>query len=126
MGRARSVKECSLKATGAMVCVCGVETIRAMGLQVDGLAKTKVLVKEMKGSRLTVLCALAVEILAGDMKSHQILYITKETKWLILSRMCLELLGMVLRSVPENGDGAMLHRPGNSAFCFLQSSCSVK
>ena len=46
------------------------ETVRAMGLGVEKLAETKVVLKGVKGSRLTVLGALAVEILAGDRTSY--------------------------------------------------------
>ena len=96
LGRANSIKERSLKDTGAMVCLVGMETIKAMALQVDLLAKTLTVIKGVKGSRLTVLGASVVEISVGDKKSHQILYVARETKRLILSRTCLEQLGMVL------------------------------
>ena len=35
LGNTRSIRERDLKDTGAEVCVSGLETIRAMGLQVD-------------------------------------------------------------------------------------------
>ena len=56
----------------------GVETIKAMGLQVDMLAKTWTVIKGVKGSRLTVLGVLAVEIPVGDKKSRQMLYVARE------------------------------------------------
>ena len=55
LGRATSIKEKSLKDKGAMVYLSDLETNRDMGLQVDMLAKTRVVVKGVKGSRLTVL-----------------------------------------------------------------------
>ena len=67
-----------------------------MGLGADVLAKTRVVVTGVKCSRLTILGTFAVEISAGDWTSYQIVYVTKETKWLILSRTCLEQLGIVL------------------------------
>ena len=70
LGQANPVKETSLKDTGAMVCLAGVNTIKEMGLQVCMLAKTRVGVKWVKGSRLTVLGALAVKISVGDKKLY--------------------------------------------------------
>ena len=54
------VRECeasekmSLADTWAMVSMAGMETLRAMGLQTDMLARTKVVVRGVKRSRLTV------------------------------------------------------------------------
>ena len=45
---ARSVEEHSLKDTGAMVCVCGMETLQAMGLGADVLTKTKLVVNTLR------------------------------------------------------------------------------
>ena len=50
------------------------------GVGADVLAKTKLVVTGLKTTRLTVLGALAVEILAGDAKLHQILYVTKRNQ----------------------------------------------
>ena len=68
------------------------------------LAKTKVVVTWVNRSRLKVWGVLAVEILAGDATSYQIVYVTKETKRLILSRTCLEQLVIVFGGVLEEGD----------------------
>ena len=89
---ARSTKECSLKDTGAMICVCGMSTVLSMGLGANVLAKTRMVLMGVKRTRLTVLGALAVEISAGDKTSYQIVYVTKETKWLLLSKTFLEQL----------------------------------
>ena len=70
---------------GAMVFTAGLDTVRAMGLQVDMLAKTRMVVRGVKGSNLTVLGAVAVEITAGGITSYQILYVTEKTKQMILS-----------------------------------------
>ena len=40
---------------GSMVCMAGMVTLRAIGLQTDMAARTKVVVKGVKRSRLTVL-----------------------------------------------------------------------
>ena len=71
-----------------------------MGLGANVLAKTRLVLMGVKRTRLTVLGALAVEILAGDRTTYQIVYVTKETKRLILSRTCLEQLGISLVHVP--------------------------
>ena len=84
------MQQVHLKYTWAMVCTTLVETLKAMGLQMNVLARTRMVVKGVKGSRLTVLGAVAVAISAGGRTVYQILYVTKETKRLILSRMCLE------------------------------------
>ena len=83
-----------------MICVCGMSTVLSMGLGANVLAKTRLVLMGVKRTRLTVLGALAVEILAGDRTTYQIVYVTKETKRLILSRTCLELLGLVLGGIP--------------------------
>ena len=62
------------------------------------LARTKVLARGVKRSRLTVLGVVAVEVSAGGRTAYQILYVTKETKKLILSGSCLEPLGCCPRT----------------------------
>ena len=101
---AKSTKESSLKDTGAMVCVCGMSTVLSMGLGANVLAKTRMVLMGVKRTRLTVLGALAVEISAGDRTTYQIVYVTKETERPILSRTCLEQLGIALVDVPVEGD----------------------
>ena len=97
LGRSKPVRERGLADTGAMVCTAGLDTIKALGLQVNMLARTRLVVRGVKRSRLTVLGAVAVEISAGGRTSYQILYVTEETKQLILSRTCLEQLGVVTK-----------------------------
>ena len=55
----------------------------------------RMVVRGVKRNKLTVLGAVAVEISTGGITSYQILYVTEETKQLILSRMCLGQLGVV-------------------------------
>ena len=83
LGRSKPVGERGMADTGAQVCTAGLSTIEAMGLQVNMLAKTRLVVRGVKGSRLTVLEAVAVEISAGGKISYQILYVTEETRLLL-------------------------------------------
>ena len=59
------------------------------------LAKTRLVVQGVKRSKLSVLGAVAVEISAGGRPSHQIFYVTEESKQPILSRTYLGQLGVV-------------------------------
>ena len=68
---------------------------QGIGVAGEHVSKNKVVVRGVKRSRLTVLGAVAVEISAGGRTSYQILYVTEETKQLILSHTCLEQLGRV-------------------------------
>ena len=97
------MRERGLADTGSMVCTAGLDTIKALGLQVNMLARTRLVVRGVKRSRLTVLGAVVVEISAGGRTSYQILYVTEETKQLILSRTCLEQLGVVTKDFHTNG-----------------------
>ena len=75
----------------------------------------------MKGSRLIVLGALAVEILVGDRRSYQILYVARETRQLIYSKTCLEQLqlGMALGDTLMKGDMCQVEGlgTGSKALC---------
>ena len=92
----------------------------------DVLEKTRVVGKGVKESRLTVLGALAVKISEGEKKSYQILYITRETKQLILSQTCLEQLGLVLGSMPGDEDGDMLHVEGQGVGANAACGCLAR
>ena len=59
------------------------------------LANMRMVVRGVKRNKLTVFRAVAVEISTGGITSYQILYVTEETKQLILSRTYLEQLGVV-------------------------------
>ena len=62
LGRSQPARERGLADTGAMVCTAWMDTARAMGLQVD--IQTKMVVRGVKRSNLTVLGVVAVEISA--------------------------------------------------------------
>ena len=62
------MKEISLADTVAMVCTAGMDTLSAMGLQKDMLAKTEMVVRWVKRSMLTVLGAVSMEI--SGVESH--------------------------------------------------------
>ena len=78
-----------------MVCTAWIETLKAMRLQTNVLARTTVVVMGAKGSWLALLGAMAVEVSAGDRVTCQVLYVTRETKQLVLSCTCLEQLGVM-------------------------------
>ena len=59
------------------------------------MANMRMVVRGVKRNKLTVLGAVAVEISTGDITSYQILYVTEETKQLILSQTCLRQMGVV-------------------------------
>ena len=57
----------------------------------------RMVVRGVKRNKLTVLGAVAVEISTGGITSYQILYVTEETKQLVLSQTCLGQLGVVYK-----------------------------
>ena len=103
LGRAKRGRRSALADTGAMVCTAGLDILGTMGIQKDMLAKTRMVLRGVKRSRLTVVGAVAVEISAGGKTAYQILYVTEETKQLILSRTCLEQLGVVAEDFHTKG-----------------------
>merc|ERR1719508_617764 len=108
LGRATPAVERGLADTGAQVCTAGPGTMEALGLSISMLAKTKLKVRGVKRTELTVLGAVSVEISAGDRQSNQILYVTSETRQLILSRTCLQQLGVVSENFPNKQEGEVV------------------
>ena len=88
-----------------MVCTAWIETLKAMRLQTNVLARTTVVVMGAKGSWLALLGAMAVEVSAGDRVTYQVSYVTQETRQVILSRTCLEQLGVVSEDFHTKGVG---------------------
>ena len=108
LGRVTTAVERGLADTGAQVCTAGPGTMQALGLNSSMLARTKLKVRGVKRTELSVLGAVSVEISAGDRKSNQILYVTSETRQLILSRTCLQQLGVVSEDFPNKQVGEVV------------------
>ena len=102
LGRTQPAIEHGLSDSGAQVCTAGLETMEALGLSRSMLAKTRLRVRGVKRTELRVLGVVAVEISAGDRKAYQILYVTEETRQLILSITCLQQLGVVPEDFPNS------------------------
>ena len=64
---------------GAMVCTVGLNMFGDLGLQKDVMEKTKMVVRRVKRSVLTLVGALTVDISADGKPAYQIIYVTEET-----------------------------------------------
>ena len=71
-------KKLALADMGAMVCTVGLNMFGDLGLQKDVMEKTKMVVRRVKRSVLT-LGVLTVDVSADGKMTYQIIYVTEET-----------------------------------------------
>ena len=88
--------------TGAQVCTAGMNMLDKLGVHRRMLASTSLRIKGVKGSELQVLGVLAVEVSAGGNKSQQLIYFTRETRQLIISKLCMVQLGLLDKLFPQH------------------------
>ena len=79
LGNTKLKKKVALADMGAMVCTVGLDMFWDLGLQKDVMEKTKMVVRRVKRSVLTLVGALTVDISADGKTAYQMIYVTEET-----------------------------------------------
>ena len=79
LGNTKPKKKIALADMGAMVCTVGLDMFWDLGLQKYVMEKTKIVVRRVKRSVLTLVGALTVDISADGRTPYQIIYVTEET-----------------------------------------------
>ena len=97
--------------TGAQICTAGADFLTAMGIDVDFLVPTRMGVKGVASSKVTILGALFLQISAGGRVTQQLVYIASGARMLILSEKALLDLGVI----PENFPSAGMFKPRSQA-----------
>ena len=93
----------SLADTGSQVCIGGKDLIEALNIPVSYLVPTNLNVTGVTRKGMTLLGVMFAELTAGDRKTRQVVYITKESRKFILSEAALKELGVIPQSFPKAG-----------------------
>ena len=99
--------------TGAQICTAGTDLLVTMGIEVDFLVPTRMGVKGVASSKVSVLGALFLEISAGGRVTQQLVYIARGARQLILSEKALMDLGVIPESFPSAGTFGTRNQPQN-------------
>ena len=99
----KSAEEDGLADTGAQVCTGGPDLLSDLHVDVDVLIPTKLEVKGITHSPVTMLGALFLEVSSNGMCTKQIVYIAREARSLILSETALKDLGVLPPDFPTAG-----------------------
>ena len=99
----RRVKAEGLADTGAQVCTSGPRLLSCFGIDENFLIPTKLQVKGITHSPVTMMGALFLEVSANGIYTQQIVYIVREARSLILSETTLKNLGVIPLNFPTAG-----------------------
>ena len=102
-GRPRPAEEDGLADTGAQVCTGGPDLLTDLRVNENILIPTKLEVKGITHSRVTMLGALFLEVSSNGVCTKQIVYIAREARSLILSETALKDLGVLPPDFPTAG-----------------------
>ena len=89
--------------TGAQICTAGLGFLQSFGIDVSFLVPTRMGVKGMTHTHVTILGALFLEISASGRHTKQIVYVASEARSLILSEKALLDLGVIPAEFPVAG-----------------------
>ncbi len=89
--------------TGAQICTAGPAFLKSFNIDVSFLVPTRLGVKGMTHTRVTMLGALFLEISSSGRHTKQIVYIASEARSLILSEKALLDLGVIPKNFPSAG-----------------------
>ena len=101
--RPKEAKEDGLADTGAQVCTGGPDLLTNLHVEKSILIPTKLEVKGITHSPVTMLGALFLEVSSNGMCTKQIVYIAREARSLILSETALKDLGVLPPDFPTAG-----------------------
>ena len=88
--------------TGADVCIAGEIQLKALGISMQCLNKTKMILEHAAGDLMNVLGCCNVVIKCGEMSTKECLYIVKGTRRLFLSLPACRALGLVDPNFPNH------------------------
>ena len=89
--------------TGAQICTAGTDFLVTMGIDLNFLIPTRMSVKGVCQSKVSVLGALFLQISAGGRTTQQLVYIANGARVLILSEKALMDLGVLPENFPSAG-----------------------
>ena len=101
--KVKNTQVSGLADTGAQICTAGTDFLVTMGIDITFLVPTRMGVRGVCQSKVSVLGALFLQISAGGRSTQQLVYIASGARMLILSEKALMDLGVIPENFPSAG-----------------------
>ena len=104
--KARATKLTSMPDTGAMMCIMGRSQLRQLNIERHELVKVTEKMVAANGHSITLDGAVFLDLVVGDRRSTQMVYVSPEVKHMLLSQSACKGLGLVAKEFPNMEEAA--------------------